>query len=63
MVIRQSQEIVASWSLVWSVDTETAYVVEKAWPGFPHSSVVKNPPAMQETPVQFQVGEDLLEKG
>ena len=27
--------------LVWPVDTETACVVEKAWPGFPHSSVGK----------------------
>ena len=63
MVIRQSQEIVASWNLVWPVDTEIACVVEKAWPGFPHSSVVKNPPAMQETPVQFLGQEDLLEKG
>ena len=41
MVIRQSQEIAASWNLVWPVDTETACVVEKAWPGFPHSSVGK----------------------
>ena len=41
MVIRQSQEIVASWNLVWPVDTEIACVVEKAWPGFPHSSVGK----------------------
>ena len=41
MVIRQSQEIVVSWNLVWPVDTETACVVEKAWPGFPHSSVGK----------------------
>ena len=41
MVIRQSQEIVASWNLVWLVDTETACVVEKARPGFPHSSVGK----------------------
>ena len=29
--------------------------------GFPHSS--KNPPAMQETPVQFLGQEALLEKG
>ena len=41
MVIRQSQEIVASWNLVWPVDTEIACVVEKAWPGFSHSSVGK----------------------
>ena len=31
--------------------------------GFPDSSVVMNPPAMQETPVQFLCQEDLLEKG
>ena len=31
--------------------------------GFPDSSVVKNPPAMQETPVLFLRQEDLLEKG
>ena len=31
--------------------------------GFPDSSLVKNPPAMQETPVQFQGREDPLEKG
>ena len=31
--------------------------------GFPDSSVVKNPPVMQETPFQFQGGDDLLEKG
>ena len=30
--------------------------------GIPDSSV-KNPPAMQETPVQFLGWEDLLEKG
>ena len=29
----------------------------------PNNSVVKNPPAMQETPVQFPGWEDLLEKG
>ena len=27
------------------------------------AQMVKNPPAMQETPVQFLGGEDLLEKG
>ena len=27
------------------------------------SQVVKNPPTMKETPVQFLGGEDLLEKG
>ena len=31
--------------------------------GFPDSSVVKNPPAMQETPVWFLDQEDPLEKG
>ena len=31
--------------------------------GFPHSLVVKNPPAMQETPVQFLGQEDPREKG
>ena len=31
--------------------------------GFPESSVGKNWPAMQETLVQFQGQEDLLEKG
>ena len=31
--------------------------------GFPGGSVVKNPPAMQETPVQFLGWEDPLEKG
>ena len=30
---------------------------------YPDSSVVKNPPAMQETPVQFLGREDPLEKG
>ena len=30
--------------------------------GFPDSSVVKNPPAMQETPVLFLNQEDMLEK-
>ena len=27
------------------------------------AQLVKNPPAMQETPVRFLSGEDLLEKG
>ena len=31
--------------------------------GFPGSSVVRNPPAMQETLVQFLGWEDPLEKG
>ena len=31
--------------------------------GFPGSSAGKNPPAMQETLVQFLCWEDLLEKG
>ena len=31
--------------------------------GFSHSLVVKNPPAKQETPVQFLGQEDPLEKG
>ena len=31
--------------------------------GFPDSSIGKNPPAMQETPVQFLGQEDPLEKG
>ena len=31
--------------------------------GFPGSSVVRNPPAMQETLVQFLGWEDHLEKG
>ena len=31
--------------------------------GFPGSSVVRNPPAMQETLVQFLGWEDSLEKG
>ena len=31
--------------------------------GFPHSSVGKNPPALQETPILFLGQEDLLEKG
>ena len=31
--------------------------------GFPDSSLVKNPPAMQETLVQFLGREDPLEKG
>ena len=31
--------------------------------GFPDSSVGKNPPAMQETPVRFLGREDPLEKG
>ena len=31
--------------------------------GFPDSLLVKNPPAMQETLVQFLSQEDLLEKG
>ena len=31
--------------------------------GFPDSSLVKNPPAMQETPVQFLGWKDPLEKG
>jgi len=31
--------------------------------GFPDISVGKNPPAMQETPVQFLGREDPLEKG
>ena len=31
--------------------------------GFPGGSVVKNPPAMQETQVQFLGQEDSLEKG
>ena len=31
--------------------------------GFPDSSLVKNLPAMQETPVQSLGQEDLLEKG
>ena len=31
--------------------------------GFPHSSVGKNPPAIQEILVQFLDWEDLLEKG
>ena len=31
--------------------------------GFPDSSAVNNPPARQETPVQFLGREDLLEKG
>ena len=31
--------------------------------GFPVGSVVKNPPAMQETPVRFLGQEDPLEKG
>ena len=30
--------------------------------GFPHSSVYKNPPAMQETQVRFLGQEDPLEK-
>ena len=34
----------------------------KEW-GFPESSVGKNPPAMQETPVRFLGWEDPLEKG
>ena len=31
--------------------------------GFPGSSAVKNPPAMQETPVRFLGQEDPLQKG
>ena len=31
--------------------------------GFPHTQLVKNPPAMQETLVQFLGQEDPLEKG
>ena len=31
--------------------------------GFPDSLLVKNPPAMQETPVRFLGWEDPLEKG
>ena len=31
--------------------------------GFPIAKLVKNPPAMQETPVQFLGWEDPLEKG
>ena len=31
--------------------------------GFPDSSVAKNPPAVQETPVGFLGREDPLEKG
>ena len=31
--------------------------------GFPLAQLVKNPPAMQETPIQFLGWEDPLEKG
>ena len=31
--------------------------------GFPDNSAIKNPPAMQETRVQFLGQEDLLEEG
>ena len=31
--------------------------------GFPHTQSVKNPPAMQETPVRVLGGKDPLEKG
>ena len=37
-------------------------VLDTMWASL-RAQLVKNPPAMQETPVQFLGGEDLLEKG
>ena len=39
------------------------FTIFPLWKGFPDSSAVKNPPAMQETLVQSLGQEDLLEKG
>ena len=41
---------------------EKNYIIILIDEGFPDSSVGKNPPAVQETPVQFLGREDLLEK-
>ena len=38
------------------------YPIQYSWASLV-AQLVKNPPAMQETPVQFLVQEDLLEKG
>ena len=38
-------------------------LIATIWGGLPGDSVVKNLPAMQETPVQFLGSEDPLEKG
>ena len=62
-----------SWSCVSAVNTVTSeiwatvkrgkgiYLIQSS-PGVPGVSVVKNPPAMQETQVRSLVGENLLEK-
>ena len=39
------------------------YPLQYSWASLVVAKTVKNPPAMQETPVQFLGQEDLLEKG
>ena len=42
---------------------ERSFGLSNDFMGFPESSLVKNPPAMQETLIRFLGREDLLEKG
>jgi len=46
-----------------SVHLVAYWIVQFYTRGFPVTQLVKNPPAMQETPLGFPIWEDPLEKG
>ena len=50
-------------SLGWEDPLEEDMATHSSCRASPVAQLVKNPPAMQETLVQFLSGEDLLEKG
>ena len=51
------------WKILQEMGHQTTHLSQDGYWGSPGGSVVKNPPAMQETPVRFLGWEDPMEKG